>query len=168
MTDIETIEKNLKIIEPIRNAAIQSFDDAFKTLSKLLVTLNGGGLVASLAFIGAIINDSVTHPACNLLCFSAFLFGFGIVFSTGLAICNFFYFKAAVNKYICAIIKKDTEKLTKQLLTLDSLLSELSELTKVQKLLQVIMNIFLACAFLLFVIGFIKGFIGLFYILKLR
>lgn len=85
-------------ISEMGKSAGSGLEENTKIIYTLLVTLNGSGLVASLAFIGTLLNSGLKNRYMPFY-WSVIFFGIGITISFISLISNYFYFRMAVARY---------------------------------------------------------------------
>ncbi len=142
-------------ISEMGKSAGKGLEENSKIIYQLLIVLNGSGLVASLAFIGAILSAKL---ATNYIPFywCVIIFGIGILTAFFSLLSNFIYFRMAVGKYYRVYLNEDPHKLV-SLTNLIAVLEALSTPTKGQKIsagFQKYLPIFSSISFL---IGLVIG-----------
>jgi hypothetical protein len=115
-------------ISEMGKSAGHGFEENAKIIYSLLVTLNGSGLIASLAFIGTILGAKL-EIAYMPFYWCVILFGIGITTSFISLLSNFLYFRMAVSKYHESYLNVDPAKLT----GIDGLLPVLTTLATATK-----------------------------------
>lgn len=166
MHESEVIKANIEQLNAIGKRGMQSLDESSKAVVLSLQVLNGGGLVATLAFMGTILASTCRATSLPFY-WSAICFGFGLLCTLAITLGNFFYFRCAVTKHIQKTLQADTVELTTQLSDqqkFNEFLGELSILTKAQIFFTQHINKFLWFSAGAFVSGMFSGFIYLFYL----
>lgn len=157
------INESLNNLNEIQKKFTEQIQAAFSALASMCLTLNAGGLVATLAFIGTTYSEFQKAGSLPFMS-SSFFFGIGLLFGVLIVLGSYIFSNEAIQKYM-NLIRQDTEKLVNQIET-GEVWRYLSNPTQFQDFATQLKKWGVIISLCFFIIGLISGGISLFSLAK--